>query len=158
MELSYEKAVFWYYSDIVKKKKEKYSRCIVPEIYYHSVAMTVYFSSFFRRGEGLIGIFLFFFCCWFAIWQYSISPLFYIRLSYVAIKDDFCNSAPLFAFLWCVFLILFCFLVFCPQEEILYSASARLYSPMLLFFIVPLPLSSCPFPLALAFLANIWCY
>lgn len=156
MELSYEEAVFWYYSDIVKKKKRNIAD-VLSKKYITIVLLWLSIFPFFFAG-GLIGIFLFFFCCWFAIWQYSISPLFYIRLSYVAIKDDFCNSAPLFAFLWCVFLILFCFLVFCPQEEILYSASACLYSPMLLFFIVPLPLSSCPFPLALAFLANIWCY
>lgn len=144
---------------ILLRKKKRNIADVLSQKYITIVLLWLsIFPLFFRRGEGLIGIFLFFFCCWFAIWQYSISPLFYIRLSYVAIKDDFCKSAPLFAFLWCVFLILFCFLVFCPQEEILYSASARLYSPMLLFFIVPLPLSSCPFPLALAFLANIWCY
>lgn len=144
---------------ILLRKKKRNIADVLSQKYITIVLLWLsIFPLFFRRGEGLIEIFLFFFCCWFAIWQYSISPLFYIRLSYVAIKDDFCNSAPLFAFLWCVFLILFCFLVFCPQEETLYSASARLYSPMLLFFIVPLPLSSCPFPLALAFLANIWCY
>lgn len=38
---------------LLRKKKEKYSRCIVPEIYYHSVAMTVYFSSFFSQGGGV---------------------------------------------------------------------------------------------------------
>lgn len=44
----------------------------------------------------------------------SISPLFYIRLSYVAIKDDFCKNGPLFALLWCLLLFAFISLSFCP--------------------------------------------
>lgn len=44
-----------------------------------------------------------------------LSPLFYIQLSYVAIKDDFCKNAPLFALLSCLFLFSFVSLSFCLQ-------------------------------------------
>lgn len=66
-----------------KKKEMQYSQCFSPKIYDHSVALNQ--SVIF--GGGVTGpFFVLPLSCWFAIW------LFYIKLSYVAIKEDFCKK------------------------------------------------------------------
>lgn len=108
MEISYEKAVFWYYSNIVRKKR--YSRRFVQEIYYHSVAMNLSVYLYFFWGGGMTGTF---FVSSFVVDlpSDSISPLFYIQLSYVAIKDDFCKNSSL---LTCFRVACYSLLCLCP--------------------------------------------
>lgn len=60
VELSYGKAVFWYYSDIVRKKKGS-SRRFVQDIYYHGVAMNLSDYNYF--WGGLTEVFCSSFCC-----------------------------------------------------------------------------------------------
>lgn len=85
-----------------EKKEMQYSRCFSPEIYDHSVALNQ--SMFFWGGRGDRHSFVLPLSCWFAIW------LFYIKLSYVAIKDDFCKKKKMFALL-CRLSVLFRFLL-----------------------------------------------
>ena len=132
-ELRYEKAVFWYYSNIVRKRG---IADVLSKTYITIVLLWI--SQFFLflggRDDRDIFVLLLLLICNLTV----LSPLFYIQLSYVAIKDDFCKNAAVFAFLWS----LFCFLSFCPKLEKLYSPSAS--------FLFSLPVSSHSFLLSIS--------